>query len=419
MPRNPDRGRAATLRWHTAAQVLATLRRVPGITRAALARELGLTSGLATEIVARLRDLRLLTEAPAPVVGRGRPTTVLRPHPEGPVVLALALRQEDWRAAVATVDGRLIEPRRRRHPSREPDAVLATLRRAVDRARDRYGHRLRAVSLAVAGAIYDDHLVQAATLGWGAVDLRAVARDTSLPLLLGNDATLAGVAEARAGAATTAGTALHLIVEVGVGGTLTIDGRPVTGAHGAAGEYGHLPFGDRALRCPCGARGCWDLAVDGRALARHLGEPPPVDALSYAWEVIRRATGAPHPGPDPDPRSGRRVPARDGGDPAARRAVDAVAAALGDGIAALVNLHDPDLVTLGGLGPALRRVAGPAFDDAYAAGLMSVHRAQPPPVVAAAFGDEGPLHGAAVLGLDHITGESALAEWAAHLRSAD
>ncbi|WP_309234128.1 ROK family protein, partial [Micromonospora sp. ATA51] len=32
---------------------------------------------------------------------------------------------------------------------------------------------------------------------------------------------------------------------------------PVTGAHGAAGEYGHLPLGDRRRHCPCGARGCW------------------------------------------------------------------------------------------------------------------------------------------------------------------
>jgi predicted NBD/HSP70 family sugar kinase len=178
-------------------------------------------------------------------------------------------------------------------------------------------------------------------------------------------------------------------VEVGVGGALTVGGRPATGAHGAAGEYGHLPFGDRARRCPCGARGCWDLDVDGRALARHLGEPEPGDPRGYAREVLGRT------------------------DPAARAAVSTVAQALATGVAGLVNLHDPGMVTLGGLAAALRAAAAATFAAAYTEGLMAFHRAAPPPVVDAAHGDDGPLHGAALLGLDRITTEAALASWAA------
>ncbi|MBM0236819.1 ROK family protein [Micromonospora sp. ATA32] len=386
---SPPRHRTDTTRWLTASQVLATLHRHPGITRAAMAHELQLTSGLATEITARLRDLCLLTETRAPVRGRGRPTTVLQPHPEGPVVLAVDLRQEDWRHAVATVEGQLHDVRHQSHRTRQPATVLAAVRRSVDETRHRYGHRLRAVSLAVAGTIHDNHLVQAATLGWRSVDLGTITAGTNLPMLLGNDATLAGVAEARTGAATAAGTALHLIVEVGIGGTLTIAGVPVTGAHGAAGEYGHLPFGDREQRCPCGARGCWDLDVDGRGLARHLGESPPADPRSYARQVLERAAG----------------------DLRARQAVAAVATTLGTGIAGLANIHDPDLITLGGLGPALRHTAAEAFDNAYTDGLMTLHRAHPPPVVDAAHGDDGSLRGAAIVGLDHITSRTALADW--------
>lgn len=161
------RQRADAARWHTASQVLAVVRRRPGITRAAMARELHLASGFATEITARMRQLRLLTEAPAPISGRGRPTTVLQPHHDGPVVLAVDLRQEDWRHAVATVDGMLHEAQRHTHRRRQPTAVLREIRHAVDRARARYGERLRAVSLAVAATLHDQHLVQASTLGWG------------------------------------------------------------------------------------------------------------------------------------------------------------------------------------------------------------------------------------------------------------
>ena len=87
------------LRWGGALDALAAVRRVPGITRAELARRVGLSSGSATEITARLRELALVQEAPAPVVGRGRPTTVLGAHALGPLVLAVDLRHEDWRWA--------------------------------------------------------------------------------------------------------------------------------------------------------------------------------------------------------------------------------------------------------------------------------------------------------------------------------
>ena len=393
----PLHERSGTARWHTASRVLSEVRRHPDITRVSMAQSLQLTSGQATEVTARLRSLRLLTETPAPPYGRGRPTTVLRPHPKGPLVLVIDLRQEDWTSAVVSVDGELHDLRVRRHRSREPRAVLGTIRRTVTQAASRYGNRLRTVSLAVAGTVHDNHLVQAATLDWGPVDLTVVTQSAGLPLLLGNDATLAGVAEARTGAASAAATALHLMVGVGVGGTLTVDGAPLTGAHGAGGEYGHLPFGDRTLRCPCGAYGCWDLEVDGRALARHLKAPTPDDPRTFARQVLDRLDG----------------------DSRATQAVSKVAAALGSGVAGLVNAHDPDMVTLGGLAIPLRRAAAASFETAYADGLMAFHREHPPPVVDAAHGDDGPLQGAAILGLDHVTTEAAIADWAADLGRPD
>src|SRR5665811_1887403 len=93
----PERARYA--RWHAAAEMLALVRRRPGITRAAAARELNLSSGSALEISRRLRDLGLLSDSPAAVRGPGRPSTVLQPHPHGPLVLAIELRHEDWRSA--------------------------------------------------------------------------------------------------------------------------------------------------------------------------------------------------------------------------------------------------------------------------------------------------------------------------------
>ncbi|GAA0235106.1 ROK family protein [Cryptosporangium japonicum] len=373
-----------TARWRTAVEILGYLRRESRPTRSGLAGALGLSSSSATEVTARLRRARLISEDAVPAAGRGRPTTLLRPHPAGPLVLALELRPDEVRSALVGLDGRLGEVRRHRHGRRSPDDVLAALASTV---RGVFSDRLRAVSLAAAATVRDGRLVQASTLGWGPVEVSGLVPDPGLPLLVGNDATLAGVAEARTGAAAGARTALHLLVDVGIGGGLVVDGRPVTGATGAGGEVGHVPFGEASRRCPCGATGCWDLEVDGRALARHLGRDEPADPHRYARAVLARS------------------------DPDAGAAVGRVVTALARGTAGLVNLHDPDVVTLGGLAADLRAAAPDRFGTAYAAGLMTFRRDRPPPVRDAVHGDLGALQGAAEVGVDHLTTESALAAW--------
>jgi predicted NBD/HSP70 family sugar kinase len=210
-----------------------------------------------------------------------------------------------------------------------------------------------------------------------------------LPLLIGNDATLAAIAETRSGAASAARTSLHLTIMTGIGGALVVNGDPLTGATGAGGEFGHLPFGDPALPCPCGAYGCWDMEVDGRALARLLGDPAPGDPYRYANEVIAAAAG----------------------NARARAAVAHAAISLARGAAGLVNAHDPEIVTLGGLGPPLAAADREAFDESYRQGLMDFRRDLPPPVVAAEFHEDGPLRGAIETALDIVLSEAGLTSW--------
>jgi predicted NBD/HSP70 family sugar kinase len=404
--------RARVDRWRTSASVLDEVRRSPGLTRVELAARLNLSSATTTETVARLRESGWLAEERAPVSGRGRPTTCLRPAPDGPRVLALDLRHEDWRLAVAGLDGvPTVRCSGRRADdlagqlaravgavaaadaaatpgangtlaaSRHPDGPLAPVGGGATR-------RPLALGLAAPAPLSDDVFVRATELDWGAVALGGLVAglgEPAIPVHPGNDATLAGLAEARSGAAAGAATALSLTVEVGLGGTLLLDGRPQRGAHGAAGEYGHLPFGDPAVACPCGSWGCWGPELDGRALARHLGVAPPADPRTFAVDVLDRAAA---------------------GDEAAGRAVARVAAVLGRGVAGLVNAHDPDVVVLGGLAPRLR---GRAFDEAYRCGLMAYRRADPTPVRDAVHGDDAALYGAVALALDEVTSAEGLA----------
>jgi predicted NBD/HSP70 family sugar kinase len=384
--RESDRepGRARVDRWRTSAEVLAAVRADPGLTRVELARRLALSSASATEVLARLRGTGWLCEHRAPVTGRGRPTTVVDPDPDGPQVIAVDLRHEDWTCAVAGLDGVPAVVRSGRHdPGRRPEVVLGVIARAV--AELVAGPRpVVAVGVGAPAPVVGDAFAGATELEWESVDVHPLAAAAGgVPVLVDNDATLAGVAESRTGAAAGVATALYLTVEVGLGGVLVLDGLPQRGRAGSAGEFGHLPFGDPAHRCPCGATGCWGREVDGHALARHLQDPEPGDPRTYALDVLSRD------------------------DDAARAAVDAAARALGRGVAGLVNAHAPDTVVLGGLGTRLR--AAPGFAIAYADGLMGFHRGDPCPVTDAVHGDDAALHGAAALALDHATSAEGLA----------
>ena len=134
-----------------------------------------------------------------------------------------------------------------------------------------------------------------------------------------------------------AGSVLHLYMDAGIGGGFIEGGRLVLGATGTAGEFGHMPFGDAAQQCRCGARGCWNTTLDGAAVARALNQPQPTDEVSY----VRHVLGVAHAAPVLEHEE--------------VAAVQQMASAAGRGVAGLVNALDPDIVTFGGLG---REIAG-------------------------------------------------------------
>lgn len=324
---------AQILRYQGALAVLRYVHAHPGVSRAEMARALDLSSGSATEITTRLKaDDLLAEEAAAPTGGRGRPSPRLVAHPRGPLACLVDIGFDRWRVAIAELGGRTTEVAS--EPLDRRDVTLSAVATKVSAARRRFGRRIRAVSASVAATVRGDRVVQGSSLGWRDVSLSPL-RLRGLPLLAGNDATLAGLAEARRGAGAGARRVLHIAVEAGLGGALVVDGLPVND-----GEFGHLPFGDPARRCPCGAYGCWELEISARTLGR--------------------------------------------------------------GIGGLVNALDPDAVTLSGLAADIASTAGKELRSSYRAGLMRFYRTDPPPLVPSSLGPDGRLVGAAEVAFDNI-----------------
>jgi glucokinase len=207
-----------------------------------------------------------------------------------------------------------------------------------------------------------------------------------------NDANVAAWGEYRIGAARGARDSMVMLtVGTGVGGGIVLADRLVRGAHGMAGELGHIAILEGGPPCPCGARGCLESLSSGTAIAR---------AAREALERGRIGAAGPLAALRPDEVTGKAVTvAAHAGDEEAIAILADAGRWLGIGIASLVAAFDPEVVVLGGgamqagallLEPAIQgagdRLLGRGYRDL-------------PPIVAAGLGDDAGIVGAALLAL--------------------
>ncbi len=393
-----DQERATTsadLRAHNLARLLRAVHDGGGErTRAELTRQLSLARGTATVLVRDLADRGLIEELQLRLEedarrSRGRPTGVPSPHPDGPVALAVDLRDDSFSVAAFELTGRGTTLERQERDSGSGTDLLAAASGRLAIHRDRLGGRLIGIGVAVPSPVSHGRMVQPGLADWLGVDVSARLAAGRVPVLVGNDARLAGLAEARRGGLRENSVALHLHMATGTGGVLLSGGSPLTGAHGAAGEFGHMPLTGGTEPCRCGSVGCWELDAGSHGLLRRAGRPEEGDRMERALGVIRDA----------------------GRDPACGRALSSVATSLGRGMGSLVNAHDPEAVGLSGLARDIYRAAPAAVLAGYASTLMGFRRAAPPPIVPSELGDLAVLTGAAELVFDAFLTPRGLGAW--------
>jgi glucokinase len=208
------------------------------------------------------------------------------------------------------------------------------------------------------------------------------------PVLVENDANFAALAECRVGAAQGYRHVMVVTLGTGIGGGLVIDGRVQVGAHGFAGEIGHMVVDPAGPPCPCGRRGCWERYASGGGLGLLAREAALAGKLP---DVVARAGG------DPESVRGEDVTAAaQAGDTGARLVVEQVGWWVGFGLANLACVADPECFVLGGglvrAGDQLVESARRAFDE-----LVEGGRSRPPTVIVpAALGERAGAVGAAL-----------------------
>ena len=295
---------------------------------------------------------------------------------------------------VVAPDGTVLDTARRATPGASVTDTEDTIAAVVEELTARHGGELVGVGVGAAGWFdrTGDTVLFSPHLAWRHTSLRKdLAGRLHRPLWVGNDADAAAWAEYRYGAARGASLALLITLGTGIGGGIVIDGRLQRGAHGVAGEWGHMRVVPDGRLCACGNRGCWEQYASGTALgqaAREVARTSPAAAA----RLLERVDG------DGDRLSGENVAqAAADGDPLALELIAEVGTWLGQGIADLSAVFDPEVVVIGGgvsvlgemvLAPARQRLQRALPGRGFRPG---------PRIVAAELGAQAGLVGAADL----------------------
>jgi glucokinase len=309
-------------------------------------------------------------------------------------VLAVDLGGTQIRAALCTPDGQIL--RRIAHPTQAWEGQEAVIERLLD-----------AIGEALQGAAVDEVagigigapgplnpvsgiVLDAPNLpGWCNVPLRSrVSARFGRPTFLGNDANLAGLAEATYGAARGVADVVYLTISTGIGSGIVTGGKLLLGAGGLAAEAGHMIVLPGGPQCGCGGLGCLEALASGPAIARDVTERLRKGKRSRISKLV-----------DGDlSRIDARVinEAAQAGDKLAISAFRRAGEFLGLGIHNLLRLFNPRIVVLGG---SVTK-AGPLLFDPMNATLRAITLTpylEGLSIVPAALGDDVGLLGAVAL----------------------
>jgi len=303
------------------------------------------------------------------------------------VALAIDVGGTAIKAALVDPAGEIHHARRRPTGAEHgPDAVVATvLDVATELAAYAGGHGLTPVA---AGVVVPAVINEAdgiaewsANLGLRDVPLRElVTGRTGLPTVLGHDVRAGALAEARIGAGRSTRRMFFVAIGTGIAGGYVLDGRIDPGAHGAAGEIGHVVVrtGPDARPCGCGNRGCLEAYASAAAIGRAYTAAGTGGASSTAAEVAARVAA---------------------GEALATTIWRDAMEVLADGLLTGIALFDPRVIVFGG-GLA---GAGEILLEPLAEALgrrRTFHRI--PELLLGELGDEAGCLGAGLLALDLV-----------------
>ena len=216
---------------------------------------------------------------------------------------------------------------------------------------------LLGIGIGVPGPVIGNGIVKVCdNLGWGTVDVRGILSGlTGLPVSVGNDANVAALGESWKGGGRGCRNLVLVTLGTGVGGGIVVDGKQVCGVFGAGGEIGHMVIAPEEKEyCNCGKRGCVEQYCSAtgivRVAKRHLAAGDVDSSLRKLDKLTAKDV----------------FDAANAGDALAQAALDQVYDYMGQFLANIGCVVDPEVFVFGGgvskAGQPLLEGARRAFD---------------------------------------------------------
>lgn len=255
--------------------------------RAAIARETGLSRAAVSSLVTELIDEDLLRELGQGESAGGKPPTLLALNERARDIVAIDLGHHPFQAALVDLSGRI-----HARTMATDSATQPTGAEAIEIAVRVIGEMLSLSTAPVLGigvgspgvVAADGRILESTNLAWHGLDLGGELRSHfDFPISIANDASMAALAEFRRH--PTDRNLILVKLGRGVGSGLILNGALYRGQHSAAGEIGHVNLGDGGLPCTCGHSGCLETIASVPAMLRSIG----ADVASDPWDAIALA----------------------------------------------------------------------------------------------------------------------------------
>ncbi|NLN55695.1 MAG: ROK family protein [Clostridiales bacterium] len=155
-----------------------------------------------------------------------------------------------------------------------------------------------------------------------------------------NDANAAAKGESAVGEAKGYKNSIMITIGTGIGGGFIIDGKLYAGFNFAAAEVGHMVIDHNGPECQCGRKGCWEKLASATALIKTAREEMANHPDSVMWKICKNNLS--------EVNAKTPFDAKRQGDAAGTKVVDRFTCYLALGLTNLINLLQPEIITIGG-----------------------------------------------------------------------
>jgi hypothetical protein len=256
------------------------LKRGP-IARIDVARRTGLSQSAVTKAIAPLIGRGLLfpdgtapvlPDGATPVAAQGRPPQPISVNEEAQLILGIIVRVDEIYGVATTIRANILQSVRRPLPSPGVSAAIDGVAAVVESLLSRLGEaagKVMGIGVAVSGDIDTTTAIvrMSPRMNWSDVHLGALLQARlGLPVVVDNDVRALTIAEEWFGIGVDTDSFAIVTIGTGIGCGLYLNGDVVEGAHGVAGEIGHLPLAPAEVVCSCGRRGCVETVASSAAI---------------------------------------------------------------------------------------------------------------------------------------------------------